>query len=415
MRIPVARITTRRNVSNAGCPCPNRAHGASMPTSGRTGLWTGWACVVMGVLFLAAAGTAFGQLSPADIEALRKQGETEGWTFTVGENPATGRPMDELCGLVVPDDWWVDAPFDPCTTGRDELPAYFNWCDLGGCTSVKSQGGCGSCWAFATVGPLECNILIKDGLEVDLSEQWLVSCNQSGWDCDGGWWAHMYHESMTDPCGGTGAVFEADFPYEAWDHPCECPYPHLYLIDDWAYLGNSWTDTLKQAIIDYGPITAGVYVSHAFQAYKDGVFNACESGQINHGVTLVGWDDNQGSDGVWFLRNSWGTWWGEEGYMRIEYHCNDIGDNAAYVDYPGTPALDISLPDGVPRILAPSVALPVNVQIEEVTDFYIPGTAEVHYRYDGGVWLTEPLDFLGGSLFHVTLPAPSWGWSIRIS
>ena len=56
---------------------------------------------------------------------------------------------------------------------RRELPIAFDWRDQCGCTPIKDQGSCGSCGAFSTVVPLECNILIKDGLEENLSEQWL--------------------------------------------------------------------------------------------------------------------------------------------------------------------------------------------------------------------------------------------------
>jgi len=73
----------------------------------------------------------------------------------------------------------------------DALPSSYNWCDLGGCTPVRDQGACGSCWAFGTVGPLESAILIEDGFSKDLSEQWLVSCNTDGWGCNGGWWARL--------------------------------------------------------------------------------------------------------------------------------------------------------------------------------------------------------------------------------
>jgi len=212
---------------------------------------------------------------------------------------------------------------------------------------VKNQGDCGSCWAFATVGALECAIKIKDDLEEDLSEQWLVSCNQEGWSCGGGYFAHDYHMWKTDPCDGTGAVLEADFPYVAYDAPCNCPYPHEYLLESWAYIGTHvgvpGVEAIKQAILDYGPVSVCVYVDDAFQAYTGGVFNACQNDYgVNHAVVLVGWDDDQGTEGVWFLRNSWGTGWGEDGYMRIEYGCSLVGYAACYVDYPGYDPLGVA-------------------------------------------------------------------------
>jgi hypothetical protein len=352
--------------------------------------------------------TALGQLSRDDLEALKRRGETEAWTFAVGENDATSRSIDELCGFVLPDEVPANARFDPCTPTR-ALPEAFNWCDIGGCTSVKNQGSCGSCWAFGTVGALECNILIEDGIEVDLSEQWLVSCNSDGYGCDGGWWAHDYHEWRTDPCGGTGAVLEEDFPYTATDAACGCPYPHEYLIDGWANIGSGWSvapvDAIKQAILDHGPVSVAVAVNSAFQGYNGGVFNYCNATDINHAVVLTGWDDNQGTNGVWFLRNSWGPGWGEDGYMRIEYGCSMVGYNATYVEYGGTPGLRINLPDGVPDVLTPGEPTSITVQVEEAGDTYVAGSGQVHYRYDGGEWLTAPFVPLGSDLFEVTLPA----------
>ncbi|MCK4348384.1 MAG: hypothetical protein KAW47_07190, partial [Thermoplasmatales archaeon] len=118
-------------------------------------------------------------------------------------NDADIYSIDELCGFVAPDDWLVGARFDPCIPKGDP-PEIFDWRDIDGVdytTPIKSQGSCGSCWAFGTVAPLECNIKIKDGVTIDLSEQYLVSCNSDGWGCNGGWWAHDYHQWKPDYCG----------------------------------------------------------------------------------------------------------------------------------------------------------------------------------------------------------------------
>ncbi len=305
--------------------------------------WLGASCrPALGATALALAvwcGVAAGQLTSADLDELRQRGEAEGWTFTVGQNPATQRPLDALCGLAIPADWRQGARFVG-TPAKFDPPPSFDWRDLGACTPVKDQGACGSCWAFATTAPLESCILIKDGVAMDLSEQWLLNCNSDGYNCeDGGWWAHDYHMDKEDPCGGTGAVLESACPYTGTDGPCGCPYPHSYLIDSWAFLdGEEWippVDTIKWAIMTYGPLTAGVYADIEFAFYSGGVFNYDLPDEPNHGVVLVGWDDTQGSDGVWILRNSWGDGWGEDGYMRIEYGCSSVGICACFVDYAG--------------------------------------------------------------------------------
>ena len=221
----------------------------------------------------------------------------------------------------------------------DALPSAYNWCSLGGCTPVRDQGQCGSCWAFGTVGPLESAILIQDGVSRDLAEQYLVSCNTDGWGCDGGWWAHDYHEWKYPPGEpGPGAVYESDFPYTATDAPCNGPYAHHETIADWVFIGSEngvpSTDAIKQAILDHGPVSAAVCVNTAFQSYTGGVFNPfwpCLN--INHAIVLVGWDD---SLGAWRLRNSWGPDWGEDGYMWIAYGKNYVGYSANYVIYAGS-------------------------------------------------------------------------------
>lgn len=277
---------------------------------------------------------ALAQLDRAAIAEMQEQAADEDWTFEVSENEATKYSLEQLCGLKEPEGWRTRATFDPIATSSTEslLPSSFDWRTYNGCTPIRNQGGCGSCWAFATVGALECAIKIREGQTVDLSEQWLLSCNRDGWDCGGGWYAHSYHEWATDGCNGTGAVLETAFPYAAWEKPCACPYPHEYSIDSWAYIDGG-VEAMKRAILEYGPISVSVYVNNAFQAYRSGIFNYCADSTVNHSVVLVGWDDSQGENGIWIMRNSWGAGWGEGGYMRISYGCCRIGYAPCYVDY----------------------------------------------------------------------------------
>ncbi|MFH1681723.1 MAG: C1 family peptidase [Candidatus Eisenbacteria bacterium] len=330
----------------------------------------------------------------------------------VDENGAEIGSVEELMGLADRALRGFGAPVDPdraagirpSAPGR-ALPTSYNWCDLGGCTPVKSQGSCGSCWAFGTAAPLECNIKIKDGVTVNLSEQYLVSCNSDGWSCSGGWWAHDYHHWKNDPCGDNGAVLEADFPYTATDEPCGCPYPHHYWIDWWEYIGEPWgvspTDAMKQAILDHGPISVAVDAS-GFSGYSGGVFTSCSGTSINHAVALVGWDDNQGTDGVWILRNSWGASWGENGYMRIPYGCNSVGYNSCWVHY--RDPIRLSLEGDMPESIDPDLPTTITVRIEELTDTYVAGSGLLHCRFGEGEWQSVPLDPAGGGLHEASIP-----------
>jgi cathepsin L len=194
---------------------------------------------------------------------------------------------------------------------------------------VKNQGACGSAWAIAAVGLLESAILKKDGILVDLSEQQLVSCNPWGWGCNGGYWPN---DMLVDP----GAMMEECFPYVADDVPCNTSCPTPYQILGWAFVEGEWVvpsvEDIKLAIYTNGAVQAAVYVDRWFQAYTGGVFNKCKKKVTwtNHVVTLCGWDD---AKGAWLLKNSWGTLWGENGFMWIKYNCNLVGEGANYVIY----------------------------------------------------------------------------------
>jgi hypothetical protein len=249
-------------------------------------------------------------------------------TFSTADAPGATSPSESS----------LESPAPPKTPPDLGYPPAFNWCDWVGCPPIKDQGGCGSCWAFSTVGLLESQILLEDGITKDLSEQYLLSCNTDLFDCDGGWFAHDYHDWKVPPGEPeAGAVLETDFKYAGWKKPCSPPHTHHERIASWEYVNEEWSNldvaAIKDAIIHHGPVATGICVGEDFRDYEGGIFNTNECGTRNHAVVLVGWDDTAGTNGAWRLRNSWGPVWGDGGYMWIEYGTSDVGYAANYVVY----------------------------------------------------------------------------------
>jgi C1A family cysteine protease len=277
------------------------------------------------LLMLCGPSLVYAQLAAADIATMKQAITNQKYTFTVDENPATKIPLSQLCGTIpslAPKS--ANTLSSKALVAETALPSYWDWRQHNGVTPVKNQGGCGSCWAFSTVGTMEAMILIGSGITTDLSEQQLVSCNPYGWGCGGGNYAFDMEISP-------GAMLESCFSYQAADVACQSGCPSVYWLSSWGYVGDSWsvpsTTAIKNAIYTYGPISVEVAVDGYFQGYSGGVFNATTASSIDHAVVLVGWDD---TNGCWIMKNSWGTGWGESGYMRIAYGCDLIGYGAAY-------------------------------------------------------------------------------------
>jgi len=202
--------------------------------------------------------------------------------------------------------------------------ASFDWRSLGKVTPVRDQGGCGSCWAFGTLGALEGSQLLRNNLTTNAAEQEILSCSGAG-TCGGGWWAFEHLD-------GTGTASEARYPYTATDSACSANIATPYHSVAWGYVaangGIPSVAQMKDALCKYGPLAVAVNATATFQAYRSGVFNENDPGNINHAITLVGWDN---SNNAWLIKNSWGTGWGQNGYMWIDYGSNKIGYGSAWV------------------------------------------------------------------------------------
>lgn len=239
-------------------------------------------------------------------------------------------------GFKVPPKWQNGANFvtqSPFTL-KEELPSSYDWRTSAALSPIRNQGNCGSCWAFSTAATFEDSISIKDHQSRDISEQHLVSCDKHGWNCDGGFWAFdMYEEA--------GAVYESDMRYSGTNGSCPANLPRHEKATNWAYVGTPIgaapaVADLKRAIVEFGPISVGLNATMSLQMYSGGIFSKCVPttvNDLNHAVNIVGWDD---AGGYWIMRNSWGSSWGDKGYMKIKYGCNGIGSAASYVNYKPT-------------------------------------------------------------------------------
>ena len=240
--------------------------------------------------------------------------------------------------------------------GKQAPPAKFDWRyyydNDSGTTrsyigSIRDQGNCGSCYAFGAVaaaeGTYNFSMSLYDENCADFSEAFLAFCLSdyySGFDgCDGADYDYDELQALVE----RGINNESDYLYTDVEQSCSAPAWNTARksFASWHRITCGDIDAIKSAISTYGVVDVAVYVTGAFQAYSEGVYedanktcpsSPCYYTPTNHAVALVGWDDNppEGGGGCWILRNSWGTSWGENGYMRIRYTSARVACEATY-------------------------------------------------------------------------------------
>ncbi|HCL00402.1 MAG TPA: hypothetical protein DHW42_09915, partial [Candidatus Marinimicrobia bacterium] len=233
------------------------------------------------------------------------------------------------------------------------LPTYFTWTNNKGnwVTPVKDQTKdqvqCGSCWAFSATAQVESwwQITNNDTSgNIDLSEQFIISCGDAG-DCDGG-----FTYKALDFFQNNGVPSESCLPYSARSAiSCldACPNwaDEAITIPGWGFitLEEDVIDNIKAAVCRH-PVSASYQVYNDFYAYSSGVYEHKEAeGEESggHAILIVGWDDNLE---CWICKNSWGANWGENGYFRIKWHNCGMGSYMPFIysEMIGGPALSAS-------------------------------------------------------------------------
>jgi len=198
-------------------------------------------------------------------------------------------------------------------TDTGELtPARVDWRSKGAVTPVKDQGQCGSNWAFAATGALEGSWAIATGNLKALSEQQLVDCSKnSNMGCRGGLPEYAFDFAKT-----TKLCTQSSYPYKARDGSCKSScttaIPKGSVIGYRSVSRNS-EEALMSALQE-GPVSAGIAASdRVFQNYNSGILDSLSCGtNLDHAVLVVGYDSE-----AWFVKNSWGTYWGDQGYIKI--------------------------------------------------------------------------------------------------
>ncbi|NCD26709.1 MAG: hypothetical protein EOL86_14115, partial [Deltaproteobacteria bacterium] len=227
------------------------------------------------------------------------------------------------------------------------LPQSFDLRDIDGHAfigPVKDQGPVGTCYAFSAAAAAESTLNramnLYDENAARFSESfivWSLSPYYEGFSYEGAYSIFDELQALVDH----GLPREEFFPYVT-SQPQDLHWDAKRTkFSSWHRIPTNDVETMKRVLQTFGAVDALILVEDAFYDYKGGIFSNTYTApltpveydaNINHGISLVGWDDNADGQGhgAWILRNSWGPTWGLDGYMLIDYTSAAVATSATY-------------------------------------------------------------------------------------
>jgi len=268
------------------------------------------------------------------IEKHNKEFEAGLHSYKLGENKFADLTNEEYREMML-------RPYRPrkqtevATFDVTDIPAAVDWRKQGYVTPVKDQGQCGSCWSFSATGSIEGQHFKATKKLVSLSEQNLVDCSgdEGNEGCNGG----LMDQAFQYVIKNKGIDTEKSYPYKAEDGNCKFNKKNIgATISSFKDVKQGDEKDLTNAIATIGPISVAIDASQdSFQLYSEGVYDEpqCSSTQLDHGVLAVGYDTDNDTP-YYIVKNSWGTGWGQDGYIWMSRNKDNQCGIATAASYP---------------------------------------------------------------------------------
>lgn len=212
-----------------------------------------------------------------------------------------------------------------------------DWTTSGCVAPVKNQGQCGSCWAFAAVASLESAYCLKGNPLTLFSEQQVLSCDSVSGGCEGGYPG----DGLNYVQQNRGICLAESYPYESGESQengeCMTSSCSVQAIEIQQVVNVPKSESGLVAALGGRPVAVGVAAgNNTWKQYKGGVVSSCSSSQLDHAVLAVGYGGSASAKPFFKIKNSWGTAWGESGFIRLKRGvpgagtCGIVGPKSVY-------------------------------------------------------------------------------------